>query len=367
MMMCFRALAVAICGLQAAFAQTAAPSFAELAKQAEAARDSHDSAAAIGLYQRALALNPKWEEGMWNLGSIAYDLDRYRDCADAFRKLTLLKPDGAPGWTMSGMCEYRLRNYVPALDALAHVEKLGFNENAELARAARLHYALLLTKMGTFEKAIAILTDLTHVDKKTPEIIAAAGIAGLRQAWLPPEVPEAQRELVYRLGDAMASVMELDHKAAIQKFDALVAAYPDDPNVHFRYGAFLCTQDADRGIEEIKKAVAIAPEHVPALVSLSAILLKREDTQSALEYGRQAVKAGPADFSTHIVLGRALLASGDAAGSAVELEEALKLAPAVPEAHFSLAAAYARLGRKEDARREQDEFKRLDHLGGKLP
>ena len=45
------------------------------------------------------------------MGSIAYDLDRYRDCADAFEALTRLKPDGAPGWTMLGLCEYRLRNY----------------------------------------------------------------------------------------------------------------------------------------------------------------------------------------------------------------------------------------------------------------
>jgi hypothetical protein len=36
---------------------------------------------------------------------------------------------------------------------------------------------------------------------------------------------------------------------------------------------------------------------------------------------------------------------------------------AIPEAHFSLASAYARLGRKEDAARELAEFKRLEHLG----
>ena len=56
----------------------------------------------------------------------------------------------------------------------------------------------MLTKAGTFEKAITILTELTRVDKKTPEIIAAAGIAGLRRPWLPAEVPESERELVYR-------------------------------------------------------------------------------------------------------------------------------------------------------------------------
>jgi tetratricopeptide (TPR) repeat protein len=219
--------------------QTAARSFATLSQQAQAARDAHQLEKAVTLYKQALKLKPNWEDGLWSLGSIAYDLDRYSDCASAFQKLSKLKPDGAPGWTMSGLCEYKLHNYGSALDSLTHVEQLAFNENAELARAARLHYALVLSKTESFEKAITILTDLTRVDKKTPEVIVAAGIAGLRRPWLPPEVPESERELVYRVGDAMTSAMELDYTAANQKFEELLQAYPSEPNVHFRYGALL--------------------------------------------------------------------------------------------------------------------------------
>jgi tetratricopeptide (TPR) repeat protein len=342
-----------------------APTFATLSQQAQAARDANQLQQAADLYKKALKLKPDWEEGLWNLGSIAYDLDQYKECVLAFGKLQELKPDGAPGWTMAGLCEYSLRNYSSALDDLTQVEKLGFNETAELARAARLHYALVLTKSGSFEKAITVLTELTRADKKTPEIIAAAGIAGLRRPWLPAEVPESERDLVYRLGDAMTAAMELDYKEANQKFDELLKVYPSEPNVHFRYGALLYIQDADRGIEEIKKAVALAPDHVPALISLSAISLKREDLKAALQYGELAVKAGPGDFATHIVLGRALIASEEPARAAAELQQAVKLAPGDPDAHFSLATAYSRLGKKEDATREQNEFKRLEHLGGK--
>ena len=71
---------------------------------------------AVELYKQALKLKPDWEDGLWSLGSIAYDLDHYSDCASAFQKLSKLKPDGAPGWTMSGLCEYKLRNYGSALD-----------------------------------------------------------------------------------------------------------------------------------------------------------------------------------------------------------------------------------------------------------
>jgi tetratricopeptide (TPR) repeat protein len=345
--------------------QNPTPSFAALSQQAQDARDAHQLEKAVELYQRALKLKPNWEDGLWSLGTIAYDLDRYSDCAKAFQQLSKLKPDDAPGWTMSGLCEYKLRNYGLALDSFTHVEQLGFNGNPELARAARLHFALVLSKTGTFEKAIKVLTDLTRLDKKTPEIIVAAGIAGLRRPWLPAEVPESDRELVYRLGDAMASAMERDFTSANQKFEELLQAYPSEPNVHFRYGALLYLQDVDRGIEEIERAVALAPDHVPALVSLSVISLKLENTKAALEYGERAVKASPGDFSTHIVLGRALLAAEEPARAAAELEQAAKLAPGFPEAHLSLSTAYNRLGRKEDAAREQAEFKRLEHLGDK--
>ncbi len=358
-------LSAMLCAAQWAVAQNAAPDFAKLSRQAQAARDANQLDRAVELYKEAVKVRPHWEEGLWNIASISYDLDRYKDCVWASGKLTELKPDGAPLWTMAGLCEYKLRNYGSALDDFTHVEALGYNENAELAHAARLHYALMLTKMEHFEKAITVLTELTRADKKTPEIVAAAGIAGLRRPWVPPEVPETERDLVYRLGDAMASAFELNYKEANQKFEELLKAYPAEPNVHFRYGALLYIQDAERGVDEIKKAVELAPDHVPGLVSLSVIFFKRDDFKAAVEYGEEAVKAGPRDFSTHLVLGRALLGSGEVARGAAELQQAVTLAPGDPNPHFSLATAYSRLGKKEDATREQNEFKRLEHLGGK--
>ena len=346
-------------------AQDTVAAFQALAKQADAARDAHQFEKAIDLYQRALKLKPGWQEGWWSLGSIAYDLDRFSECAAAFSRLSSLKPDGAPVWTMLGLCEFNLRHYGPTVEALTHVEEMGFQENTELAHAARLRLALALIKIESYEKAIALLTDLTRIDKKTPDIIVAAGVAGLRQPWTPGEVPESERELVYNLGDAMASAMELDYKTADRKFEQLVQAHPSDPNVHYRYGALLHSQDADQGFEEIRKAVELAPSYVPALVSLSVISLKREESKAAVEYGEKAVEVSPGDFSTHLVLGRALLAVDDFARAAVELEQAVKLAPGSPEAHFSLGTAYARLGRKEDATREQAEFKRLQQRPAK--
>ncbi len=342
--------------------QTAPPTFQSLARQAEAARDAKQLERAAVLYQRALKLRPEWDEGLWNLGSITYDLDRYAECAPAFQKLARIKPDSAPAWTMCGLCQYKLRGYAAALESLSHAETLKFAGPPELARLARLHLALVLTKTGNFERGIRVLTDLTRTYKKTPEVVVVAGIAGLRQRWLPAEVPENNRELVMKLGEAMGSAMELDYKQATEKFEALLTEYPQEANVHFRYGAFLNVQDSEKGIDEIKKALELAPDHIPALVGLAAIYLKHDEVDTALNYAEQAVKAGPEEFSTHIELGRVLLAKQEPARAALELERAVKLAPGSPEAHFSLASAYSRLGRKADSARELAEFKSLQQL-----
>src|SRR2546425_636708 len=126
---------LAVAGLPVT-AQDIAPSFATLAQQADVARDAHQLPKAIDLYKRAVKLKPTWEEGWWNLGSIAYDLDQFTECASAFRRLSAIKPDGAPVWTMLGLCEFNLHHYGPTVEALTHVEELGFQENAELSHAA---------------------------------------------------------------------------------------------------------------------------------------------------------------------------------------------------------------------------------------
>ncbi len=337
-----------------------APSFDALAREAEQARNAQQFDRAISLYRQALRLNPGWADGLWSYGSIAYDRDRYAECAPAFHKLATLKPDSAPAWTMAGLCEYKLRDFGAALESLGHAEQLKFQEPPELAQAARLHFALVLIKTGSFEKALATLTELTRAYSKTPEIVVAAGIAGLRMPWLPSEVPEDRRQMVLKLGEAMAGAMEMDDKGAVARFEDLVREFPSEPNIRFRFGAVLMTQEEARGIEEIKKALELQPDHLPALVSLAVIYVKRGDAASALEYARKAVAAAPRDFGAHTALGRALLAANRPAEAAAELEAAVKLAPDNPEAHFSLASAYARVGRKEDAAREQAEFKRLE-------
>jgi tetratricopeptide (TPR) repeat protein len=195
--------------------------------------------------------------------------------------------------------------------------------------------------------------------QKTNEIIVAVGIAGLRKPWIPPEVPESEQDKVFKLGDAMTTFMAGgDTQGAFDKFEAALRDYPDEPDFHYRFGAFLSEQDPDRGIEEIKKTLDLEPDYIPALVALARTYLKREEPQTALTYAEKAVRLSSGDLGAHIAFGQALLAAGDPVGAARELELVAGLAPESPAAHYSLASAYAKMGRKADAARERQAFER---------
>jgi len=338
------------------------PTFEALSRQAASARDAGRLEDAVTLYTRALKVKPGWDEGWWNLGSITYDQDKFSDCASAFQRLATLKPDLASAWIMSGLCEYGLHSFPAARKSLLQAERLKFDAPPELSRSARLHLALALTKTGAYERAIVLLTELTRMDRKTPDISVAAGIAGLRKSWVPSEVPEQDRDRVARLGDAMSTAMELDPKGAIAKFGEVLQEYPNDPDIHFRFGAFLMQQEPQRGIAEIQRALELDPGHIPAMVGLAMIYLKNGDPRSAIAYGEKAVQTDTRDFATHVALGRAYLDADQAERAADQLSLAVKLAPESADAHYSLASAYSRLGRKAEAQREQEEFRRLRQL-----
>jgi tetratricopeptide (TPR) repeat protein len=338
-----------------------APDPAEpILKQADAARQQERLAEALALYRKAAQINPKSAEAWWAIGTITYDLDQYPECADAFRRLNLLQPNAAPGWTMAGLCEYRTRSYEDAYRSLLRADRLGFQGTPELAKVGRFHLALLHSHYSSFERALVVLTLLARSTPITPEFAAAAGIAGLRKTWLLQEVPESERPLVMTFGEALVSAFAQEPKIAIAKFEAALAAYPGNPDIHYRLGAYLMKQGLDdRALTEMKRALELDPDHLPALVSLSESARVKGELDAAVAYGSRALKLAPDNFAAHLIVGRAYLSQERKADAIAELEKAVKLAADSPDAHYSLSLAYAAAGRTKDAARERIEFDRM--------
>jgi tetratricopeptide (TPR) repeat protein len=336
--------------------------FEQLSKQAAEARDQNRLEEAARLYRQALRLKPGWSEGWWFLGTLMYDRDRYPECADAFSRLIALKPDMGPGEALLGLCEFNLKRYPRALGHLFHAAKSGFGPDPQLRQVAIYHTALALIVVQDYERALEQLTLLVRTTEANDKVRLAAGIAALRQPWLPDQVPAADRDLVARLGEAKVAELERRTGDAGHLYEVVVAAYPKAPGLHYAYGSFLLSGDANKALVVLKQELAITPNHVPALAAIAGEYLKRDDPAAARDYAAKAARAAPEDFAARTTYGRALLETGDVPGAIRELEAAVKLAPGSPHARFALADAYTRAGRKADAERERKEFARLRNL-----
>lgn len=314
---------------------------------------------AVELYTNALRIRPKWPDGWWYLGAIYYDQDLYPQARDAFVNLVALEPNRGPVWGMLGLCEFETGNYERAVIALQRGRSLGFDGNRELESVVRYHTALLYIRFEQFEIGYEILREFLRDGNENPRIAQAFGLTILRMPILPKDIPAEISEKVVLAGQAGFNMAARRLAETSEAFETLVKRYPDDPNVHYSFGVFQLGQDADVALKAFKRALEIAPLHQPAMVQMAFEYMKRGQHNDALPLAERAVQLAPKMYPARNVLGRTLLALGQIDRAVQELEEGVRLAPSSPEMHFALARAYMRAGRKADAEREREIFKKL--------
>jgi tetratricopeptide (TPR) repeat protein len=317
---------------------------------------------AIALYAKAVKLKPTYVEGYWYQGTAYYTLEKFTECREQFRTVTRLAPKNGAAYAFLGLCEFGVKDYDRSLQHLLQSRILGVGDTPDLGSVARYHAAVLMTRMEQYEQALETLGEFANEGDDNPRVIEAMGIATLRMAMLPVEVPPDRRERVLMAGRASYMMATRNTAAAAKAFDALVSRYPEAPNVHYADGVFLLQEEPDKAIEAFKRELEVQPGHPWSLMQIAYEYLKRGDGAAALPWARLAVDAAPNAFPARKALGQALLESGDVDGAIKELLAGIKLAPESPGLHFQLARAYQRAGRLEDATRERNEFTRLDRL-----
>jgi tetratricopeptide (TPR) repeat protein len=143
-------------------------------------------------------------------------------------------------------------------------------------------------------------------------------------------------------------------------FEELVSRYPTTPNVHYAFGVFLVRDQPEAGLEEFRRELRLSPSHYHAMLQIAYELIKEGKYDEARPYAEQATQLAPNLFAAHHALGRIQFQTGDVDKAIDSLETARRLAPDSPEVRFSLARAYAKAGRNEEAVRERAEFVKLD-------
>ena len=341
-------------------ARATAAQFDQIVQAAVEARHAERWEDASALYAKAVKLRPGFVEGHWYQGAADYTLEKFPECRDAFRRVTRLSPTNGGAFAFLGLCEFGLKNYDRALQHLLQSRILGVDK--DVRAVVSYHAAIIMTRIEQYEQALQNLGEFAAAGNDSPRVIEAMGIATLRMAMLPNEVPPDRREMVLMAGRGTYMMATRQTAAAGTAFQAIVERYPESPNVHYAYGVFLLLEQPDKAIEQFKRELALQPNHAASLMQIAYEYLKQKNAEAALPWAKQAVEAAPNSFGSHKALGDALLETGDIEGALRELQTAARLAPDSPSTRLSLARAFQRAGRTDDAARERQEFARLNRL-----
>lgn len=341
--------------------QASTQSFEDLTRSAQEAYNAQHDDDAARLYAEAVKLKPDFAQGWWAIGMIDYQHDRYPECRDALTRMVALDATAAPGFALLGLCEFRTRQYDLSFQHLktAHMLVPVREAGGPLLDMANFHLVMLLTQQGAFELAqdVAIQVALKHRDN--PDMMFAAGLACLRMSILPEEVPQNQRQVVAMAGKAYWDLITQPPEQTEADFKALVAAYPNFPNVHFFYATYLAAHHPEESVPEFLAELKVQPDSVPARVSLALRYITDGKTTEALKYAREAVALSPDSVGCQLALGEALKAGGDDQNALAAYQAAEKLDPESAKVRLYLVNAYRAVGRVDDMRREREEYDRI--------
>lgn len=353
----------------AALAQTTPASFEELSTKAQQAYEANRVEDAAHLYSQAVALRPEWTQGWWALGMLEYERDHYPQCRDALTRMVALDSSAAPGWALLGLCEFRTRQYDSAFEHLkkAHVLVPPQQGRASLLDMADYHLSVLLTRQGAFEVAEEVLLRAALSIRNNPDMMFAAGVAALRMPMLPSDVPTKQHDVVSMAGKAYWDLATQPPAEAEADFRALVAKYPNFPNVHYFYGTFLAAHRPEQCAPEFLEELRVTPDSVPSRVQLALRYIVERKLDLALKFAREAVKLSPDSVGAQLALAETLRAQGNDEQALSAYLEAERLDPVSPRIRLYLVNTYRALGRVEDMRGEQAEWNRLKNAQPNWP
>jgi predicted Zn-dependent protease len=347
---------------QASAAQTSAAgsnAFEALARRADEARDAGRLDEAVKAYRRALAINPKWTEGWWSLGTLYYDSDRYAEAQAAFEKVVVLDPKQGTVRAMLGLCEFELGQPERALKDIEASKTLGVLEDKQLRDVVTYHDGVLLQRAGQFEAAKAALSSLCLSGMRSSELAGTFGMVALRMRdVVPPDPATEAGEVVQHVGRGACLSGAKEYEAAKTEFDQVIARDPHFPLVHYAYGCELVdARDSAGAIREFEAEIAEQPKSVLPRLHI-AVAEYKVDSAAGLKFAEEAVQLEPNLPLGHYLLGLLLLDTGAYERAVPELEIARKAFPQEGRIDLSLATAYAHVGRAQDAARARAEFAR---------
>jgi len=335
--------------------------FDELARQATAAGQSGRTDDAMRAYESALKLNPQWDKGWADLGTLYYSSGKFPQAIATLKNSIAINPKNSQAWAFLGLTEFETKDYSNGYVHLDRARELDFRGTPAVMLLAIYHLAELRNLNGDFFGAADLLIPEVHQGRVNEQTKIILGMSMLRVPLLPAQLSPSSQALMHAAGETAVLQYSYKYDDTFRAFERMTKDFPDTPFIHYAYASALdILSRYDEATSQLREEIRINPGSALPLQLMASIALKQHRPDDAMSAARHAVDLESQSAGAHELLGRALLELGKVDPAVAELETASKLAPNYPGVHFSLARAYAKAKRPADAQRERAIFAQLN-------
>lgn len=164
----------------------------------------------------------------------------------------------------------------------------------------------------------------------------------------------------YQAHELNAESLEVQGKwdQAQKEYQTILQQNPSAPGIHFRLGRLLLSKPnpgadmAQQARKEFEAELKSDPNNAGAEYVLGELARESQQWDEAVSHFGRAAKLDAAFGDAYLGLGQSLFSSKKYPEAIPPLETAVKLEPQNPATHYSLAMAYSRAGRKQEAEKE---------------
>ena len=330
-------------------------------RQAQAAQQRGDQAAAVQMYQELVRQHPEIVAAHANLGVALSALGRFDEAIEQYQ-FALSEAPGDPGLLLDlGLAYFKKGDWTGAGAQFATLHK----QDPQNLRAAVL-LAKCQTELGLEGAAIALLQPFEQDHGDDPEVEWTLGAAMVRTGQSAEGVKRIQKvaELTnkseaYQLAANIYLGLTLFDQAK-KDAETVLRLDPNMPKAHVVLGMVAeYAGDLDTAAKEYDSALRLDAKDLQARSKLANVEYTQRKFPAARQNLARALAQDPNFYGARYQLALVKQAEGDLNGALQDLEAVTKKAPNWLPPHVALSVLYAKLKRPEEGARERTIVDRL--------